>query len=700
MKKKLFIALVTMTMSSIMFLNPGAAYAAEDVYAIEDGDVSASKEEYIDGSDAYFVGDPDEQLSDEQLSEEQANLDYDLEFSDDSAFTAGDPEFQEEDTEEFVEEPEEILIEENEDLSGSGFDDYFLETWTVKTVEYYDGLKIQAPGDGTAFQWYDLSSEITCVVDDYNKYVGFNSVSDGKTIIDGATSDSLTPAFDGDEPAHYYGCVTDTGTSLIYQVYKKPAYIGTSDEIDAGLDGKNAVELYPIALYDENDEYYPNATFRLTPTETGFYEITSYDVFALKKLGGYSFPAAYLYDEDDELIGAYHEGGEDNNFSFTCPLVKGQQYTLELGFVDFRNEISKNYCEVYGTYPVLITYEEAIEFPTHFRGSWEVKGSAALDDGTVILEASDGSGVYQWYDLGTELTVLYDDNVKLGYDSASDNATVITGAENYYYTTTWNNNENVHYYACDTAYGKRLIYEVIYFADVNSHFDISLSTATTIKRNSIVMKASNAHPVFKVNPTVSGTCTLTSEDPYANSSSSYMDPYVAVHDSSGKLVAEDDNGGTGKNFKVSFAVTAGNTYYVNADFVSSSLYGSYPFSITFNPAKPPENNTTPSSPAAENNTTPSSPAATVAAKAATIKANKTKVTLGKKTTIKITTNSGGKVTIKGKSKNAKNKKYVKISGGKLIFQKKAPKGTYKFTVTSAQNGQFKKTTKTISIKVK
>ena len=86
-------------------------------------------------------------------------------------------------------------------------------------------------------------------------------------------------------------------------------------------------------------------------------------------------------------------------------------------------------------------------------------------------------------------------------------------------------------------------------------------------------------------------------------------------------------------------------------------------------------------------------------KAATIKASKSTVQKGKKTTVKINTN-GGTITIKGKSKKAKNKKYVKIKNNKITFQKKAPKGTYKFTVTSAAKGNYKKTTKTISIKVK
>ena len=84
---------------------------------------------------------------------------------------------------------------------------------------------------------------------------------------------------------------------------------------------------------------------------------------------------------------------------------------------------------------------------------------------------------------------------------------------------------------------------------------------------------------------------------------------------------------------------------------------------------------------------------------ATMQASTTTVAVGTKTTVNISTN-GGKITVKGKSKNAKIKKYVKISGSKVVFQKKAPKGTYKFTVTSAAKGNYKKTTKTITIRVK
>ena len=91
---------------------------------------------------------------------------------------------------------------------------------------------------------------------------------------------------------------------------------------------------------------------------------------------------------------------------------------------------------------------------------------------------------------------------------------------------------------------------------------------------------------------------------------------------------------------------------------------------------------------------------------ATIKASKKTVKKGKRTTVKVTSNSGAKLTVKSSNKKAKTalkKKYVKISNGKtakITFTKKAPKGKYKFKVTSPSKDNFKKTEKTITINVK
>ena len=108
-------------------------------------------------------------------------------------------------------------------------------------------------------------------------------------------------------------------------------------------------------------------------------------------------------------------------------------------------------------------------------------------------------------------------------------------------------------------------------------------------------------------------------------------------------------------------------------------------------------------PSNTSNTTNTSIGSPVPSKKAEFTVSNSKVKFRKKTIIKIISNSGAKLTVKAKSKNAKNKKYVKISSGKtakLTFTKKAAKGVYNFTVTSPANGNYKKTSKTIKIRVK
>ena len=47
------------------------------------------------------------------------------------------------------------------------------------------------------------------------------------------------------------------------------------------------------------------------------------------------------------------------------------------------------------------------------------------------------------------------------------------------------------------------------------------------------------------------------------------------------------------------------------------------------------------------------------------------------------------------------KKYLKLKGDKVVLKKGAPKGNYKFTLTVAASGEWKKTTsKPVSIVVK
>ncbi len=79
------------------------------------------------------------------------------------------------------------------------------------------------------------------------------------------------------------------------------------------------------------------------------------------------------------------------------------------------------------------------------------------------------------------------------------------------------------------------------------------------------------------------------------------------------------------------------------------------------------------------------------------------VRYGKKQAVTVTVSSGTDITITAKNARAKNKKYVTIVRGlskQIKFSKKAKKGTYKFKATSAESDNYKKASKTFSIKCK
>ena len=91
---------------------------------------------------------------------------------------------------------------------------------------------------------------------------------------------------------------------------------------------------------------------------------------------------------------------------------------------------------------------------------------------------------------------------------------------------------------------------------------------------------------------------------------------------------------------------------------------------------------------------------------AKIRASKKKVKHKKKTTVKVVSGSGSRITVKARNSRARKalrKKYITVRSGKtakITFKKKAAKGKYTFTVTSAARGRFKRTVKVITVKVK
>ena len=111
-----------------------------------------------------------------------------------------------------------------------------------------------------------------------------------------------------------------------------------------------------------------------------------------------------------------------------------------------------------------------------------------------------------------------------------------------------------------------------------------------------------------------------------------------VRDSRGNLITSDDDGGIGLNFNVTFNMNAGPTYVVFPTYAnhSYSVYGSYPFRITFKAAAAP------------------APAPVVITEPITIKKAPSSV--------KAKSSGKGKVTISWK-------KFKKTGSGKAIWKK-------------------------------
>ena len=485
-----------------------------------------------------------------------------------------------------IEDPEDGLV-----LQAQGdFSGYFAETYSVETVAYTDGLVLTAPWDAEAYQWYDLYGQITVVENDYEEETGMNSISDDETIIDGETGKDFSVVLQPDEPMHYYGCVSDEGDSVIFQVFREQNYMGAASYIDAGLGDEEDTAIYP-QIYYYGEAHEPSwASYYLCPTVTGFYRFTSVDGNAdgedLNYI--YSDPMAYLYDyedpgEDDrpgELLKTCDTGGDGYNYSFTVELEAGHRYILETGQYDFRGDIGDYYNGTFGTYPVLISRVDGPSFPNTFPGSWNVQGLVYTSG--LELPAPAESSAYQWYDLGTEITTLYDGDDEIGYDSVSDDTTAIGNSDQYLYPITWQAGEMAHYYGCVTMDGDSIIYQVI--DDFMKYLTIPVSGNCVLDRKSLTV-LNNGSPTtirFNLKPTVNGKVIITSLNPYADVEQ-YTDPYITVRDSSGSLVAYNDDGGIGYNFNVSFNVTANKSYILDTGYAERDweLYGSYPYRIIF-----------------------------------------------------------------------------------------------------------------------
>lgn len=95
----------------------------------------------------------------------------------------------------------------------------------------------------------------------------------------------------------------------------------------------------------------------------------------------------------------------------------------------------------------------------------------------------------------------------------------------------------------------------------------SYTDITADSSASVSITSAGSSKYFRFTPTQSGTYTFYSEGSY--------DTYGHLLDSTGTEIATNDDGGSGSNFSITYACTAGATYYVRARMYNSSRTGSY-----------------------------------------------------------------------------------------------------------------------------
>ena len=96
-----------------------------------------------------------------------------------------------------------------------------------------------------------------------------------------------------------------------------------------------------------------------------------------------------------------------------------------------------------------------------------------------------------------------------------------------------------------------------------------LSTTLARRQNSITFKFENAYKYYKITPKY--------DRDYHFESTGSLDTKIFIYNSSGTLLASDDNSGAVNNYKLDYSVSAGQTYYIKQ---MSKAAGTYDYSFT------------------------------------------------------------------------------------------------------------------------
>ncbi len=228
-----------------------------------------------------------------------------------------------------------------------------------------------------------------------------------------------------------------------------------------------------------------------------------------------------LYNSSGSVIDSDDDGGDNRNFRLAYNLTAGQTYRYKVEFYSSSNSgtLSFTFGRVY----------------------------------TVTYNANGGSGApsSQEKDYGCTLTLTTDEPVRSGHDFEGWATSGSSSTVSYQPGATYTANADLTLYAVWTsnAFGGTL--------SVNTSYSPNIA-AGTYKEYTFTPSSSAKYVIYS-------TCNV--------------DTKVALYNSSGVMIASDDDGGDGVNFRLAYNLTAGQTYRYRVQFFGSSNSGTLSFTF-------------------------------------------------------------------------------------------------------------------------
>ena len=349
------------------------------------------------------------------------------------------------------------------------------------------------------------------------------------------------------------------GRSYYYDVYYlDTSKTGTIKVLLSEVDVDAALDIVPGSFTVDIDTAGARKRLAFACAEDGIYVLES---------AAYADTIAYLYDEAGNKLASDDDSGGSSNFSLSYALEAGRTYYYDVRFY---------MPDVTGTMEVTLSGETGQESTaTQIElGSFTVDidtGGARKrlsfvcpEDGTYVLESTgDADTVAHLYDgAGNELASDDDggngSNFRLSY--------ALEAGSTYFY--------DVRFYGSDmtgamgVALSKEMDQEPSLIEIEPGSFTVSIDSAGARRRLSFA---------------------CAEDGTYVLESTGDADTVAHLYDGAGNELASDDDGGDGRNFRLSHALEAGNTYFYDVRYYGSAATGT--IKVTFarqnDPTPPP-----------------------------------------------------------------------------------------------------------------